>query len=144
MKKITLVLLVSIMLSGKGYLMANESNERVIRDFIVSWSNLNADELVEYFTDDGVYYNMPMEPVSGKENIRQFIAGFIQPWTKTTWDILSIASKDDIVIVERLDRTLAGEKKVDLPCVGVFEMENGKIKIWRDYFDSNTYSEAMN
>ena len=144
MKKILLVLLMSIMLLGKNYLMANESNENVIRDFIISWSNLDADELVEYFTDDGVYHNMPMEPVAGKENIRQFINGFIQPWTNTTWDILSIISKGDIVIAERLDRTIAGEKKVNLPCVGVFEMENGKIKIWRDYFDINTYSEAMN
>ncbi len=144
MKKILLVLLLSIMLFGKNYLMANESNENVIRDFIISWSNLDADELVEYFTDDGVYHNMPMEPVAGKENIRQFINGFIQSWTNTTWDILSITSKGDIVIAERLDRTIAGEKKVNLPCVGVFEMENGKIKIWRDYFDINTYSEAMN
>ena len=144
MKKILLVLLMSIMLLGKNYLMANESNENVIRDFIISWSNLDADELVEYFTDDGVYHNMPMEPVAGKENIRQFINGFIQSWTNTTWDILSITSKGDIVIAERLDRTIAGEKKVNLPCVGVFEMENGKIKIWRDYFDIKTYSEAMN
>lgn len=144
MKKILLVLLLSIMLFGKNYLMANESNENVIRDFIISWSNLDADELVEYFTDDGVYHNMPMEPVAGKENIRQFINGFIQSWTNTTWDILSITSKGDIVIAERLDRTIAGEKKVNLPCVGVFEMENGKIKIWRDYFDISTYSEAMN
>tara|TARA_B100001079_G_scaffold35381_1_gene26917 strand:- start:207 stop:641 length:435 start_codon:yes stop_codon:yes gene_type:complete len=144
MKKILLVLLMSIMLLGKNYLMANESNENVIRDFIISWSNLDADELVEYFADDGVYHNMPMEPVAGKENIRQFINGFIQSWTNTTWDILSITSKGDIVIAERLDRTIAGEKKVNLPCVGVFEMENGKIKIWRDYFDIKTYSEAMN
>jgi limonene-1,2-epoxide hydrolase len=43
-----------------------------------------------------------------------------------------------------LDRTSAGEKKVDLPCAGVFEMEKGKIKILRDYFDSNTYFKAMN
>jgi limonene-1,2-epoxide hydrolase len=63
---------------------------------------------------------------------------------QTTWDILSIVSKGDIVIAERLDRTSAGEKKVDLPCAGVFEMEKGKIKILRDYFDSNTYFKAMN
>jgi limonene-1,2-epoxide hydrolase len=26
-------------------------------------------------------------------------------------------------------------KKVELPVAGVFEIENGKIKAWRDYFD---------
>ena len=120
-----------------------EKNEEIIREFISSWSELNADKLADFFSEDGVYHNIPMEPVKGKENVRLFIAGFIQPWTETTWDILSIASAGELVIVERLDRTQAGDKAVDLPCVGVFEMQDGKIKVWRDYFDSNTYFKAM-
>jgi limonene-1,2-epoxide hydrolase len=47
------------------------------------------------------------------------------------------------VIVERLDRTRAGAKSVDLPCTGVFEMRDGKIRVWRDYFDLGTYARAM-
>ena len=31
---------------------------------------------------------------------------------------------------------------MDLPCCGVFEMQGGKIKIWRDYFDLATYVRA--
>lgn len=120
-----------------------EKNEEIIREFISSWSELNADKLADFFSEDGVYHNIPMEPVKGKENVRLFIAGFIQPWTETTWDILSIASAGELVIVERLDRTQAGDKAVDLPCVGVFEMQDGKIKVWRDYFDSNSYFKAM-
>ncbi|MEE2876100.1 MAG: limonene-1,2-epoxide hydrolase family protein [Chloroflexota bacterium] len=42
-----------------------------------------------------------------------------------------------------MDRTEMGDKKVDLPCTGVFEMEDGKIKVWRDYFDLNTFRKAM-
>jgi limonene-1,2-epoxide hydrolase len=34
-------------------------------------------------------------------------------------------------------------KPVDLPAAGVFEMEGGKIKVWRDYFDLATYTEAL-
>ena len=49
----------------------------------------------------------------------------------------------DIVIAERLDRTEAGDKSVDLPCTGVFEMKDGKIKVWRDYFDMATFTAAM-
>ena len=48
-----------------------------------------------------------------------------------------------MVIVERLDRTEVGDIKVDLPCCGVFEMEEGKIKIWRDYFDKGTYTKPF-
>ena len=73
----------------------------------------------------------------------QIIREFIGSWTETTWDILNLVSSGDVVIAERLDRTKAGEKAVDLPCTGVFEMENGKIKVWRDYFDLTTYMSAM-
>ena len=42
-----------------------------------------------------------------------------------------------------MDRTRAGEKAVDLPCLGVFELENGRIKVWRDYFDLATYAAGL-
>ncbi len=96
-------------------------NEKVIRKFIEAWSRLDAGELVIYFTDDGVYYNMPFQPVQGRDNLENFIGNFIGTWTETQWDIITILSNGNLVIAERLDRTKAGEKSVDLPCVGVFE-----------------------
>jgi limonene-1,2-epoxide hydrolase len=118
-------------------------NEKIIREFIEAWSRLDAEELSSFFTEDGVYHNMPSGPVAGRENVKQMIAGFIGPWTETEWDILHLISAGNVVIAERLDRTQAGDKSVDLPCTGVFEMENGKIKVWRDYFDLSTYVKGM-
>jgi limonene-1,2-epoxide hydrolase len=118
-------------------------NEEIIREFIDAWSRLDPEELASYFAEDGAYHNMPSGPVAGRENVKQMIAGFIGPWTETRWDILNLVSAGDVVIAERLDRTKAGDKAVDLPCTGVFELENGKIKVWRDYFDLGTYVTGM-
>ena len=123
--------------------MSNAENEKIIRRFIEAWSRLDADELADYFAEDGVYHNMPAGPVAGKEAVRKFIAGFIGPWTETTWDVLHLFSSGDVVFAERLDRTRASDKAVDLPCAGVFEMEDGKIKVWRDYFDMGTFVKGM-
>ena len=44
------------------------------------------------------------------------------------------------------DRVIAatgGDNAVDLPGTGVFEVENGKIEIWRDCFDMATFTTAM-
>ena len=71
------------------------------------------------------------------------IAAFTADWTATQWDLLNIVGAGDVVIAERPDRTHAGDKTVDLPCTGVFEMENGKIKVWRDSFDMSTFTTAM-
>ena len=96
-----------------------------------------------YFAEDGVYHNMPTGPVGGRENVKKMIAGFIGAWTETEWEILNLLSSGDVVIAERLDRTKAGEKSVDLPCTGVFELQGGKIKVWRDYFDMGTFVKGM-
>jgi limonene-1,2-epoxide hydrolase len=118
-------------------------NEKSIREFIEAWSRLDPEELCSYFTEDGVHHNMPTGPVSGRENVRKMIADFTGPWTETEWDILNLVSSGDVVIAERLDRTKAGDKAVDLPCTGLFEMENGKIRVWHDYFNLGTHTKAM-
>ena len=48
-------------------------NEKVVRDFIAAWSNLDAEELAGYFTEDGTYHNMMLDPVSGRENLIAFM-----------------------------------------------------------------------
>ena len=118
-------------------------NTEFIEEFCKAWSRLDPTELAGYFTEDGVYHNMPAGPVQGRDAIEQFIRGFAGSWTKTDWEILNIAETGDVVIAERLDRTQAGDKSVDLPCTGVFEIRDGKIAVWRDYFDIGTYSRAM-
>ena len=119
------------------------SNIKTIEEFCAAWSRLDPAELAGYFAEDGIYHNMPAGPVKGRQQIEEFIRGFASSWTKTDWEILNIAETGDVVIAERVDRTQAGDKSVDLPCTGVFEMRDGKIACWRDYFDIGTYARAM-
>lgn len=119
------------------------ANEQIVRDFIAAWSRLDVDEIVAFFAPDGTYHNMMNKPISGHDNLRKFIGGFIKDWTQTTWDVLNIASQGDIVMAERLDKTRLGAQSVDLPCCGVFELRDGKIRSWRDYFDLATYTRAI-
>ncbi|MBI5940595.1 MAG: nuclear transport factor 2 family protein [Caulobacterales bacterium] len=119
------------------------TNEQVVRDFIAAWTRLDVEELVQYFCEDGVYHNMPMKPVTGHDALRPFISAFLKDWASTEWDVLGLASAGDTVFAERLDRTVVGGKPVNLPCCGVFEMRDGRIKVWRDYFDMGTYVAAL-
>ncbi len=118
-------------------------NIGTIRSFVAAWSRLDPNELSEYFTEGGSYHNMPMQPIVGKENVKAFIENFSATWTETDWEILNIVEENNIVYCERIDRTKSSQGDVDLPCFGVFEMEDGKIRVWRDYFDLRTYAEAM-
>ena len=76
------------------------NNEKIIREFVAAWSRLDPGELASYFTEDGVYHNMPTAPVGGRENVQKMIAGFIATWTATQWDVLNLVSAGDVVIVD--------------------------------------------
>ena len=115
------------------------SNPAVVEAFVAAINAKNIDSVMEFFAPDAVYHNMPMAPVSGSAAIRQVIERFIGPAEKIAWHILNIAETGNSVMAERLDRFVLDGKTVDLPCNGVFEMEDGRIKIWRDYFDMATW-----
>jgi limonene-1,2-epoxide hydrolase len=114
-----------------------------IRRFCEDWSRLDTDLMMSYFAGEPTYHNMPGPPAVGTVAVRATIERFLSNWQSTTWDVVNVAAAGNVVFAERVDRTDAGGKHVDLPCVGVFELEDGKIRAWRDYFDLATYQRAM-
>ncbi len=115
--------------------MASRKQE-LVRHFCNAFSRRDPEEILEYFTDDAVYHNMPMPPVQGKAGIKTVLDMFLKPAESVEFIILKIAEGEDgAVLTERLDKFSLGGKKVELPVMGVFELEGGKISAWRDYFD---------
>jgi phosphinothricin acetyltransferase len=56
-----------------------QSPIEVIRAFCAACSeDKSARELAEFFTDDAVYHNIPLDPVTGKDDIENTIATFIR------------------------------------------------------------------
>jgi len=119
------------------------SNADTIRTFIEAWSRQDVNELVDYFAVDGTYHNMPLEPVTGHAALRASIGGFITSWKNVDWELTHIAEAGDVVMAERIDRMTVSGKPIALPCVGVFEMQDGKIACWRDYFDMASFTKAL-
>ncbi len=110
-------------------------NTDLVSAFCRAWSNRDVDEILGYFTEDAVYHNMPMPPMQGKPAIKTILQQIVSPTSWIEWETLNIAEAGSIVFTERVDRFEMAGKKVELPVAGVFEIENGKIKAWRDYFD---------
>lgn len=111
-------------------------NEKVISDFCKTWLKMNIDEMLSYMTDDAVYHNIPMEPLKGKAAIRKGLEGFAGMLEAIEIKIVNSVSAGNLVINERIDTMVARDgKKSDIPVAGVFELRDGKICAWRDYFD---------
>ena len=112
--------------------------ETIVREFCATWPERSIDRLLAFFTDDALYHNMPMEPVTGKDGIREVMNLFV-PAEDLEAEIVHLAVRGNVVFTERIDRMTLGGKRVVLPCAGVFEIRDGKIAAWRDYFDLATW-----
>ena len=112
----------------------SESNIDLIRRFCAAWATGDIAQIVAFFADDAVYHNMPIQPIQGKDAIKGVIEQFMTPFERCDWQITNIAATGDTVLTERIDRFF-GAKPVALPVMGTFEVRDGKIAAWRDYFD---------
>src|SRR5207248_1571833 len=107
-------------------------SERLIRDFCEAWSRKDIDELLEYFTEDAVYHNIPVEPAKGHEAIRGVMMLFVPLSKEIRFEIRHLAEEGNTVLTERVDTFVMDGGTISLPVMGTFEVEHGKIKAWRD------------
>jgi limonene-1,2-epoxide hydrolase len=112
-----------------------DGGERVVREFCAAFEKNDAEALRPYFTDNIVYHNMPMDPIVGIEPTIEFITGFFGMFENVRFEILHLAVQGDAVLTERVDTFERGGTASALPVMGAFDIRDGRICAWRDYFD---------
>jgi limonene-1,2-epoxide hydrolase len=119
-------------------------NTRIVSNFVDSFNALDLDKIMSFFDDEAIYHNIPVDPVQGTEAIRAMLQGFMGMATKVDWVLHNIAeSENGTVLTERTDRFFIGEKWIELRVMGIFEIEGGSIRAWRDYFDMNQFQSQL-
>ena len=120
------------------------SPEEIVRNFCNAFARRDITEITGFFSDDAVYHNIPVDPVSGRDGIANVLEQFLAPASACEFEILAIASSGQTVLTERIDRFVIGDKTIELPVMGTFELTgDGKISAWRDYFDMQQYVKQM-
>lgn len=107
----------------------------VVDAFLAAICDDDLDTALGMVTDDVVYDNVPIGAVEGPEGIRQVLSGFLASATAIDWVVHRQVADDTIVMNERTDRFEMGGSWLELPVMGVFEVVDGKVRLWRDYFD---------
>lgn len=115
-----------------------------VRAFIDSWRTLDLEKILAFFTPDAVYANAPIESAHGVAAIRAMLLPFVSMTDKAEWTVLSIASaRPGMVLTERIDRFHIGDRWVEMPVMGAFELVEEKISAWRDYWDLGRYTSQL-
>jgi len=118
--------------------------ESVVRAFCRAVERRDVAALIDFFTEDAVYHNIPLAPLTGREAIASTLTQFIAPASLVEFELLGIATAGSTVFTERVDRFVIGEKRVELPVMGAFEITpEGKISAWRDYFDMQQFTSQL-
>src|SRR6476646_5335182 len=102
-----------------------ESPIEVVRSFCAAWTDNRATaELAAFLTDDAVYHNIPMAPVTGREAIADNIASFIRPGPPgimgIDFRIINIAANGPVVMTERVDVFTIPDRSFELQVMGTF------------------------
>ena len=126
--------------------MANTPDE-FVRQFLTALVTRDLDGAAAMVTDDFEYDNVPMGKTFGPDGLKNTLTGFFGMCTGIDWQILRQTSSGDmnsgVVLNERDDRVEIHGRWTTLPVAGVFEIKNGKLTLWRDYFDKQTIIDVM-
>jgi limonene-1,2-epoxide hydrolase len=116
--------------------------EAVVRRFIehAGGREQSADAMADMMTDDIVWQvNVPSwKPRVGRETCRAELLRQNAMYSGSSDDsqLLNIASNDRVVFTERVDIFEMMGKLITSHVTAVYEVEDGKIAAWREYYDS--------
>jgi limonene-1,2-epoxide hydrolase len=102
------------------------------------------DAILEALTPDVVYENVGMGAMTGHDEVRALLGPFAEMAERVEWEVLGQVEQGNTVMNERIDRFwLVGGKKIEIRVMGVFEVRDGNVAAWRDYFDVGGFNAQM-
>jgi limonene-1,2-epoxide hydrolase len=118
---------------------------RIAETFFGHWNANRIDEALGMLSDGVLYDNVPLPDIVGRDAVGAFHRGFgIGTAFLLDWKIVHIAAAGSVVLNERIDifRHRDGGE-IRLPVMGTLTVENGKITVWRDYFDLADFERQL-
>lgn len=118
--------------------------EETVDAFIARVVAKDLDGACELVSADVEYDNVPMGKNHGPDGIKAFLAPMVEGLDDVEFVVHRQTATGGLVMNERTDRFNLGGTWIDLPVAGVFEVgDDGLITLWRDYFDLQTFNDAL-
>ncbi len=110
----------------------------VVKAFLCAMEVKAYDTGLLFIAENCEYDNVPISKQYGPAGVRAVLEPFFAPTIENEFVILREVADGPIVFVERLDRHRLATGWIELPVTGVFEVHDGLITVWHDYFDAAT------
>ncbi len=121
--------------------MGTEDNKRVVAQLWECLYRKDFDGVAACMADDGLYEDVPAPDrgARGPANVVKRLRVGLDPVARFEHEVHRVVAEGDSVLVEHTEtwHFETGEQLTN-QFVTVHEVRNGKIALWRDYWDLNT------
>jgi limonene-1,2-epoxide hydrolase len=117
-------------------------NARVVEDFLNALQAQDFDTIAGLLADDLVYQNVGFPTIRGGARVVKLMRGMEGRMGFEVKFHRNVA-EGSTVLNERTDVMVFGPLRVQFWVCGVFEVNDGRITLWRDYFDLFDCTKAL-
>ena len=107
--------------------------------WVTGWPELGLPAAAsDFFTSDAVFENVPVQgsEVRGPLAIGESLVEFRSLFARIEVDVTEVAEEGDLVMVDRTERyVLLDGTELEIQSIGAFEIRDGMIAAWRDYWE---------
>ncbi|WP_030172418.1 limonene-1,2-epoxide hydrolase family protein [Spirillospora albida] len=118
------------------------SETQTVTDFLAALEALDIDRAMTFAAPNMVYQNVPFPAARGAQAVEKTLRLMGRYGTGFEARVHTIAANGPKVLTERTDVLEAGAWRAEFWVCGTFEVHDGKITLWRDYFDLTTVLAA--
>ena len=119
-----------------------QDNKAIMQQLLALWSTRDWDAMANRFSKDAIYDNVPeKKPMHGQEAIREWLKAVFSHLSRIDVKVLHMVCEGEWILTERLDDHIIGDKHMPLPVMNASRIVDGKIVLYRDYYDRKTVAE---
>jgi len=114
----------------------NTTPTQIVERFLYAMRDKDYDAMQAALDDDVVYQNVGLPTIRGRHRTVNILRRGLELGS-AGFDVKihRIAAEGTSVLTERTDVILYGPLRIQFWVCGVFEVRDGRIQLWRDYFD---------
>jgi limonene-1,2-epoxide hydrolase len=113
--------------------------EATVIAFLGALERLDLDAALALAAEDITYQNVPLRPARGIAATGKQLRSMFRHCTGFEARISNLAADGPIVLTERVDVLSIRGVTAEFWVCGTFEVREGRIVLWRDYFDWATF-----
>src|SRR6266581_3781945 len=111
-----------------------EANIQTVNDFCAAWSTRDMAKPLQFLSDECVYrMTETAAPAKGHAGVIEKLKYYVDATDRLEFKIVETFAKGPIVMNHRVDSFVSKTRPLTWEGVGVFLVQDGKIKEWSDY-----------